>query len=193
MNHLQIMHLLLQEYFFKHALKEANINIKEPYLIDHKLGNNINEGKRYPIIFPIERVNKINHIKSKTKKIYNYHFKGLLTDKKNWVLDFKNKKSLIHFNDYSRDKKLKYEFDRAYFLGMCRSNFTLCPTDVYPWSYRFFEAIMCDSIPILDDDELDIFSHQFKFYRKSEEHIYNKEWVLHNTNVFLNTHTLKQS
>lgn len=186
--------MLLQEFFFKSALKEAGININPPYEINHKTGNNINSGIHYPIIFPIERFNKINHIKSATKKNHSYYFRGLLTNKKKWILDFQNKQnSLIEFNKNGRNPKIKYQFDTTYYTDMCSAKFTLCPTDVYPWSYRFFEAIMCGSIPILDDGELDIFSHQFKFYRKSQEHQYNEEWVSHNTNTFLQKHTLKQS
>lgn len=64
-----IFKLCYSKNFFKSALKEAGININPPYEINHKTGNNINSGIHYPIIFPIERFNKINHIKSATKKI----------------------------------------------------------------------------------------------------------------------------
>lgn len=73
---------------------------------------------------------------------------------------------------------------------MASSNFTLCPTDIFPWSYRFFEAIICKSIPILNDDETVIFSHNFKFYRKSETHIYREDWVEYNIKQFKFYHTL---
>ena len=183
--------MLLQEFFFKTALKEAGITVSQPYSIDHKIGNNINNGKRYPIIFPIGRINKINNIKSKTKKSYEYYFRGLLTNKKNWILDYKNKQnSLIEFNKNGRNTKIKYNFDTLYYTDMCSSKYTLCPTDVYPWSYRFFEAIMCGSIPVLNDHEIDIFSHKFKFYRRSEKHVYNTDWVDHNMRVFMKQHTL---
>lgn len=182
--------VLLQEFLFKSALKEANITICRPYKINHKTGQNINNGITYPIIFPMERLNSINKLKDDTPKNNSYYFRGLLTDRKNWILDFKNREdSSITFNNNGRNPNLKYEFDVEYYRGMCSSKFVLCPTDVYPWSYRFFEAIMCESIPILDDNELDIFSQQFKFYRKSQNHKYNEEWVKYNTNVFIQKHT----
>ena len=42
-------------------------------------------------------------------------------------------------------------FDPSYFGVIAQSQFTLCPRGDEPWSMRFFEAIMCRSIPIVED------------------------------------------
>lgn len=183
--------MLLQEFFFKKALEESGIPVKSPYKIDHKFAKNINNGIEYPIVFPMERVNDIGRVLISSKKTNNYFFQGKFTQKKKWVLDFKDKiDSTINFSDRGRDPKLKYLFDENYFSQMCSSKFILCPTDVYQWSYRFFESIMCKSIPIIDDNEIDIYSDNFMYYRKSDNHKYNQEWVEHNLKVFMQNHTV---
>uniref|UniRef100_A0A6C0B4D4 Exostosin GT47 domain-containing protein n=1 Tax=viral metagenome TaxID=1070528 RepID=A0A6C0B4D4_9ZZZZ len=37
-----------------------------------------------------------------------------------------------------------------YFKTMCESKFILCPAGDAPWSFRFYETIMCKSIPIVE-------------------------------------------
>ena len=36
-----------------------------------------------------------------------------------------------------------------YFETMCQSMFTLCPAGDAPWSFRFYEILMCKTIPIV--------------------------------------------
>lgn len=43
-------------------------------------------------------------------------------------------------------------WDDEYFKLMCHSKFVLCPNGDHIWSYRFFEAILCGAIPIVQDD-----------------------------------------
>ena len=47
---------------------------------------------------------------------------------------------------------------------MSKSKFTLTPTGGCPWSYRFFEAIMCLSIPILENNSNDIYEGLFLLF-----------------------------
>ena len=184
--------MLLQEFFFRESLQESGIPIKNPYNIDHKLAKNVNGGIEYPILFPLKRVNDIEKVLKSSKKNNNYFFQGKLTEKKKWILEFQNRENtIINFSDRGRNPKLKYFFDEDYFSQMCSSKFTLCPTDVYPWSYRFFESIMCKSIPIIDDNEVDIYSNNFMYYRKSENHKYNYDWVEYNLKVFMENHTFR--
>lgn len=41
-------------------------------------------------------------------------------------------------------------FDPDYFKILCESEYTLCPAGDMPWSMRFYEAILCKSIPIVE-------------------------------------------
>lgn len=40
-------------------------------------------------------------------------------------------------------------WDRTYFLSLCESQFVLCPDGDFPWTYRFFEAVLCGAIPVV--------------------------------------------
>jgi hypothetical protein len=42
-------------------------------------------------------------------------------------------------------------WDEEYFRVLLRSRFVLCPNGDYVWSYRFFEAILCGAIPIVEE------------------------------------------
>lgn len=88
-------------------------------------------------------------------------------------------------------------FDSQYFLNMCKSKFCLCPAGDGMYSMRFYEALMCKTIPIVytinetfrskEESKLD-----YKYYlSSSNEFIYNEEWVEHNYNIFLKYHTLE--
>lgn len=74
-------------------------------------------------------------------------------------------------------------WDDEYYQLMAQSRFTICPSgDVgCPWTYRFFEAMLCGSIPIVETSS-PCYS-PFKFYmasEKPERYIYDKEIVDHN-------------
>ena len=179
-----------QEFYFRKALEEKKISIIK-LQCNHEKGININNNMEYPILFPHERINDIEKVISNIDKSINYFFQGLFTEPKKWILYLKeDKNSFLKFSKYGRQKD-KFILDTEYFKKMASSKFTLCPTDIFPWSYRFFEAIICRSIPVLDDNELDIFSHNFKFYRKSEIHVYREDWIEYNIKQFKLFHTLK--
>ena len=78
---------------------------------------------------------------------------------------------------------------------MCQSQLVLTPTDVYPWSYRFFEAIMCRCIPVLNDREYDqhTIEEGYFFYRVHDVlrgvAVWRKDWVDYNYAKFLEHHT----
>lgn len=66
-----------------------------------------------------------------------------------------------------------------YFTKMRQSKYILCPAGDQPWSFRFYETLMCESIPILISEH--------NSYRTEEESkipykylIYNENWLLPN-------------
>jgi len=87
-------------------------------------------------------------------------------------------------------------FDRQYFAQLCQSKFTLCPAGDSPWSMRFYEAIMCKSIPIVNqaadryrsiaESRLD-----YRFYQADEVIEYREDWVQHNYEIFMKYHTFQ--
>lgn len=87
------------------------------------------------------------------------------------------------------------EQDVEYLRTMCRGQFTLCPGGDQPWSYRFFEAIMCKSIPIVENYfstgrnqvEREI---GYRYFKVDEEHEFREEWVEENWRLFCAHHLL---
>jgi hypothetical protein len=86
-------------------------------------------------------------------------------------------------------------FNPAYYAVLRRSEFSLCPAGDQPWSMRFFEAVMCRSIPIVSDP-----SHAgrndleraigYRFYLRDEDHVYDADLVEENHRLFLHHQTL---
>lgn len=186
----------LQSFFLKKALKEilpySKFEVKN-LKCDHYYGINYVNGKKLPLIFPLylkKFIDKLNK-----KKINDYNFLGNINDKRKWINKYKTSKSIINKNLHGRGKN-KFSIDENYYKTICKSKFTLTPTGDCPWSYRFFEAILCLSIPILDDNTDDIFCKDYHFFYNSEKHIYDKEKAIENYNKmikknFLNKNMLK--
>ena len=74
---------------------------------------------------------------------------------------------------------------------MCKSKFCLCPAGDAKWSMRFIEAIMCKTIPIVNEVKESYRSEEeskldYKYYLTSDkEFIFREDWVEHNYNIFL--------
>lgn len=89
-------------------------------------------------------------------------------------------------------------FDKNFFSNMQKSKFCLCPGGDCQWSMRFYEALMCKCIPIvqtksetfrsIEESRLD-----YKFYLSDEQDFYYRsDWVEHNYNIFIKYHTLER-
>lgn len=57
-----------------------------------------------------------------------------------------------------------------YFQTMCQSKYVLCPAGDAPWSFRFYEILMCHSIPMVET-----WHHT---YRTAEEAEFKYQYVL---------------
>ena len=86
-------------------------------------------------------------------------------------------------------------FDDHYFRTLCASEFTLCPGGDQNWSMRFYEALMCKSIPIMLDRTA--FRTQaeahlpYKYFVVGDTIEYHTDWAEHNYKLFLKYHTLE--
>ena len=92
--------------------------------------------------------------------------------------------------------KDRNKFDENYFKTMKKSKFTLCPAGDRNYSMRFYEALMCKSIPIVNsinetfrskaESKLD-----YKYFLTTDVLEYREDWVEHNYSIFLKYHTLE--
>jgi hypothetical protein len=89
-------------------------------------------------------------------------------------------------------------FHDHFFRVLRHSQFTLCPAGDVPWSMRFFEAIMCKSIPIVSDpahvgrNELER-AIGYQVYFRDNDHVYDDAIVHANFRRFLRHQTLIDS
>ena len=199
--------------WYKMAYYEKNIDIKDinlDYAIFPKkwyMNVNCNQRKKFDFIF-------IGTLKIDNKTFINRKWIIPFIKKKftkNSYLQFTDKKTKKNHKEMGRfDKTLKINgfvprevslnkinyFDKNYYNKLSQSLFCLCPAGESMYSMRFYEAIMCKSIPIVSSVDETFRSKaesklDYKYYLKnSNNFIYKKEWADHNYNLFLKYHTL---
>jgi hypothetical protein len=175
---------VLQEHFFRMALREAGIFYGR-ITVDHTNGMCWHKKIGWvPIIFPIKIIQTIARLSN--TKTTKYFLRGVITDSRSWIRKYPN----IHSSTYGRNRKPKYKLDLDYYQQLSLSFYGISPIGDCPWSYRFFEAIMCKAIPILGDNEDDRFAKSFFFLRDSSEHFYDKSAADSNFQIFVKNHTL---
>lgn len=157
-----------------------------------------------PLVFPLVMVNfcEKNHTNINRKFV----FSGLKTDKRkrcleNWLANvygskveikeyFAAKEVDIRFSSNGRKFPIK-AWDQEYYDELLTNQFILCPDGDFIWTYRFFEAIMCGAIPVIENI-CDRYTN-FKYYDMKtplEEMVYDKGMVKHNFEYFKDNYTL---
>ena len=82
---------------------------------------------------------------------------------------------------------------------MRQSKFTLCPRGDAPWSFRFYEILMCETIPIVNSihDTYRTFEESlldYKYLLQSDNlFVYDELTINHNTEIFRKNHLFKLS
>ena len=209
------------KYHMEDALEEKNQDKSiatncPPYaLFSHKYFNelnSLNKEKIYDYCF----IGSINSCYEKRKWVIEFAKKHF-TSNSIFVNTDKNPKwKLLGEFDYSHNsfgycpKEQKDNQSREcqyrviqdnlyYFTNMCQSKFTLCPSGDAPWSFRFYETLMCSSIPIVDS-----YHHTYRTLEESEidykyvdkdinnisDNLYN-QYIEKNTELFKKYHLLE--
>lgn len=162
--------MTLQEFFLTRCLVGIEYS---KITCDHINAKNYVDGKEYPLLFPMSLFNLCKSLIC--EKDTEYYFKGVITAERKWIKDFKN--AVIINSERGRGHD-KFNYDIEYYFGLNHAKFALCPVGECNWSYRMFEAVMCLSIPVIE--ERDIFHNEFFHYHKNERHIYLPEMAKEN-------------
>jgi hypothetical protein len=133
-----------------------------------------------------------NSIFINTDRVENWISLGIF-DLTNKSLGFNGK-----YFENNQSKKIQYreiQENRYYFETMCRSNFVLCPCGDSAWSFRFYETIMCKSIPIIGSPHHSYRTKEesqirYKFILVKEKHVFDNQMVIFNTELFKRYHLL---
>lgn len=109
--------------------------------------------RHWNILFPKMFVQQIGAIRRETPKgVYVFYFRGRSSHpQRDWVNTFKDPLNYIELFEADRSN---LTLDRDYFTGMCKSLYALCPRGDYRWSYRFFEACLCGTLPVITHEEI---------------------------------------
>ena len=149
--------------------------------------NELNHNKIYDFCF-IGSINSNYHARqwviNFAKKYFTLNSIFINTDNDpHWTLlgEFDHSNKNIGFcpknHPNNQSKEAQYRIIKEnmyYFETMCNSKFVLCPAGDAPWSFRFYEILMCKSIPIVES-----WHHT---YRTKEESQLNYKYVL-NTEI----------
>lgn len=161
----------IQEIRAKQAMDEIGMKGKVRIVHAEDVKTFIDD-KEYKLIFPKFIM---NYDKEKTIDMI---FVGLLTQKRKAFLDnFKDAVIINSTNGRKQDTKTK---DDEYFKLLSKSKFALCPNGDFVWTYRFFEAVLCECIPIVEED-CKLYDG-YKYYKVGDDYSYNKNWIEHNLN-----------
>lgn len=182
------------KYHMEDALEEKqldkNMAISAPpiALFSKRYYSEINELKHNKI-YDFCFIGSINSSYEKRKWVIefakNYFTKNSIfvnTDNDpNWQLlgEFDYSKLLLGYcpkaqmNNQSRDVQYRTISENTYYFEtMCQSKYVLCPAGDTSWSFRFYEVLLCKSIPIVES-----WHHT---YRTREESLIPYKYVLAN-------------
>lgn len=125
---------------------------------------------------------------------------SFINKKKSKILNFFNIDSTVNKTigdliiwSSNRGRKFPIKaWDDEYFEVLGKSQFVLCPSGVCVWSYRFFEAILCGAIPIVEKNCEAYEGFKFKYMGDSAEtFLWTKEDAEFNYNLCLERICLK--
>lgn len=99
----------------------------------------------------------------------------------------------------NQSKKVQYREVNEnifYFQTMRQSKFVLCPAGDEPWSFRFYEVLMCKSIPIVESIDHTYRSEKesnikYNYLLHNEPHNFDNNIIDKNTEIFEEYHLLK--
>jgi hypothetical protein len=212
------------KYHNEEALSEAGkpiltaVNNPDIALFSREYYNqiqNLNHEKKYDYVFIGNLRDNIIHNRSWIIDFAKKHFTAnsifINTNtlgEENWkslgVFDFtythKSKCfSPMNYNgDINQTKAVQYRIvseNKFYFETMCQSKFCLCPAGDCPWSFRFYEVLMCKSIPIVES-WLHTFRTEtestfgYRYLLNTATHIFDPSIIEHNTNIFERNHLI---
>lgn len=208
----KLIHLKKFNISYKINNNYSGIKFSDLVKINHATPETSIGSIKKPIIFPKVITNhlKENWIHNKT---IDYSFTGLLTLKRKKVLEqWINNNLNINYNiDIDKEYSInignlylssskngrsfpKKSWDAEYYDILSQSKFVICPSGDFIWSYRFFEAILCGAIPIIEE-YCDTYEG-FKFYymdNNIKDLNYSKDIIEHNYKLCISRITIDKN
>jgi hypothetical protein len=171
---------LRQEHLFRQSLSEIYSDMECPQKcveqmdigIAHATAVNRVGPLEMRLTFPLKLVERVQRLAQLLGKSMAFTFVGHSKEfsaRRHWVFSFdadsehsveeraawpltRTRESLVKHNERSRSSR-KHLFDYEYYNSLAMANFTLCPAGHFGWTYRFLEAIMAMSIPVVSSTD----------------------------------------
>ena len=145
---------LAERFGMKYQIEASGIDVRSIISIDHAKPETCIYDINKPLIYPMSIC---THLRQQwpdpSNRSYEYSFMGLMTPSRQhvvykWINENNDVNSCIMASDAGRKFPVK-SWHAQYYDMLLNSKFTLCPSGDFIWTYRFFEAILCGSIPIV--------------------------------------------
>jgi len=195
--------VMLQRRLLELALEEVGLHSQKLKItIDHINGRANVSGVEVGIVYP--RQFFANAVNLPGEKMRDYYFNGAMPEsggRKQMLQPYVDRaESLIVSSIEGRNNRKKGQFNTDYYSGLRASRFTLCPHQAdWPgpketmWTYRFVEACIAKSIPIVFRETPlgDQFVNGFHFlWDDKEPHVYDEALAIKNRRLALERFTL---
>lgn len=147
----------IQKHFYaNYSLNKNNICFIENISISHscpevRIGN-----ISMPLLFPNSLFRKCRNLWNK-KRSSSIFFSGLVDEKRRNVInkfkDIAPKNISIEIKSSNNGRVFpKKIWDPDYYNVLSSREFALVPNGDFVWTYRFFEAVLCGAIPIIEEE-----------------------------------------
>lgn len=188
----------IQGVYFVRALQEARIAFRHPVTINRARATQKNGKMSYPLLFPRSLVEGCRRAWVSHPRPVRYAFRGYKSERRSWVSEYQRpefERSDIFFTNKGRTLATQsdpFVYDWAYYRSLASATFALCPPGEHDWTYRFFEAVMCGAIPVVNSNCIHECMRGFRVYAHDapDTHKPSASMVAHNIRLFLAKHTL---
>lgn len=195
------------DYNVKYYAHSWQVRMRRDILFNHQKPSITVGDVTRPLVFPRQMLSKCRDGWANTDKIT---FMGFKTPKrmdalKRWLkrtydvdAALENESGYIGNNveivwRANRQCFPQKAWDGPYYDGLLSSGFVLCPDGDFIWTYRFFEAVICGAIPIIEN--MCGLYEGFYFYDMNtprEELIYRPEQAADNFKLLMQKFTLSE-
>jgi hypothetical protein len=160
---------------------------KDPFV---RIGN-----IKVPLLYPQSVIHRCHQLWN-DRRMIDFLFLGKMEWKRQEILEqwkadnpaAQNANVLIEDSHNGRNLKLG-AWDGRYYTLLGKSKFALCPDGAFRWTYRFFEAILCGAIPVVQRHTDCYDGFQFH-YMHDKQFEWTEEKVNHNRKLAIQRLTI---
>lgn len=172
--------MLLQEIYAREAMQDAGIT-GDLSIVHAEQPQTIVNGKDYGLLFP-------KRLFTFGNKTIEKLFIGLKTPTREALLS-KIDDCTVIYSERGRNEQLK-GYDEVYYSMMSSARRIVCPDGDFVWTYRFFEAVACGCIPVVEHLHPMYEGFIFEMIDMQQPNRWDMSIINHNRELLMERHTL---